>query len=86
MVDSEGVWDSGCVCTWTGCRGAPEGTYRYAGLRHRNAVRVGGGFHALVEGGGEAVRLVGTLAPAPLGTAGLEMGKGQMSKHSRLLS
>lgn len=70
VVDSEGVWNWGC-----GVRGldAERRTYRDAGLRHRDAVRVHGGFHALVESGGEAVRLIGTLAPAPLGTAGAEM-------------
>lgn len=59
VVDSGGVWGLGLL----------NSTHRYAGLRHGDAVRVDGGLHALAEGGGEAVRLVGALAPAPLGTA-----------------
>lgn len=44
-------------------------THRYAGLRHRDAVRVHSCLHTLVERGGETIRLVGTFTPVPLRAA-----------------
>lgn len=69
--ETAGVWHFVCVCVHPAHTNecVSVQTYRNAGLRHGDAVWVHRGLHTLVEGRSEAIRLICTLTPVPLGAA-----------------